>query len=263
MPDFSLGLRSHRSPWACQRRISRSSRLVIASLPQYFSLRLILHPILYPLGDFWLSSFVCVSKGDRHLFYLSALSDLSLGEFSDTYPRYTSNPLRPLLFVHICPSHSLHRPPVPAILASQTCNNSNERNRGNELYHHRFAVCSITAARLSPNLRNLPKLSHTLLAKLHIPTFTPYSFPYPFPALISLCRTPNERIPGRFASYPSYGFDIEMMKALSLLRSISGHPSPPSHAPSFSGSRGPCRWSRSQKSSLVSKLLWHNQLWKR
>ena len=240
MPDFSLGLRSHRSPWACQRRISRSSRLVIASLSQYFSLRLILHPILHPLCDFWLSSFVCVSKGDRHLFYLLALSDLSLGEFSDTYSQFTSDPLRPLLFVHVCPSHSLHRPPVPAILASKTCNNSNERNRGNELHHHHFAVCSITAARLSLNLRNLPRLSHSHLAKLHIPTFSPYSFPYTFPALIFLRHTPNERIPGRFASqYPSYGFDIEMMKALSLLRSISGHPSPPSHAPSFSGSRGP------------------------
>ena len=119
--------------------------------------------------------------------------------------------------MHVCPSHSLHRPPVPAILASKTCNNGNERNRGNELHHHRFAVCSITAARLSLNLRNLPRLSHSHLAKLHIPTFSPYSFPYTFPALIFLRHTPNERIPGRFASqYLSYGFVIEMMKALSL-----------------------------------------------
>ena len=109
-------------------------------------------------------------------------------------------------------------------------------------------VCSVTAAQLSLNLRNLPKLSSSLLAKLHIPTFALYFFHYPFPALISLRRTPNGRISGRFASqYPSHGFDIEMMKACSLLRSISGHPSPPSHAPSFSGSRGPCRWSRSPK----------------
>ena len=171
---------------------------VTTNAPQCFSpLQLI---PLYPLCDFWLSLFVCVSKGDCHLFYLLALSNVSLGEFSDTYPQFTSDPLRPLLFVYVCPSHSLHRPLVPAILASKTCNNGNERNRGNELHHHRFAVCSITAARLSLNLRNSPKLSHSHLAKLHIPTFALYFFHYPFPALISLRHTPNGRISGRFAS---------------------------------------------------------------
>ena len=52
---------------------------------------------------------------------------------------------------------------------------------------------------LSLNLRNLPVLSRSLLAKLHIPSFTLDFFPYPFPALISLRRTPNGRISGRFA----------------------------------------------------------------
>ena len=125
------------------------------------------------------------------------------------------------------------------------------------------SICSVTAMGLSLNLRNLPILSRSLFAKLHIPSFTLDFFPYPFPALISHRRTPNGRISGRFASqYPSYGFDIEMMTTHSLLRSISGHPSPPSHAPSFSGSRGTCRWSRFPKSSLVSEHLWCDQRWK-
>ena len=54
--------------------------------PQYLSLlRLIHYPILYPLCDVWLSSFICVSERDRHLFYLLACSNFSLGEFSQRH----------------------------------------------------------------------------------------------------------------------------------------------------------------------------------
>ena len=93
---------------------------------------LILHPILYPLCDFWFSSFVCVSKRDHHLFYLLALSDFSLGEFSRRHPSTcTSDPLRPLLFVRIYPSHSLHHPPVSAILMVK---NPRRRRRTEQRY---------------------------------------------------------------------------------------------------------------------------------
>ena len=62
-----------------------------------------------------------------------------------------------------------------------------------------------------------------------------------------------------FASqYPSYGFDIEMMKvrALSRFTCILYLTHPVSPVPEVYGYR---RWSRSQKSSLVSKLLRRDQ----
>ena len=234
---------SHRvSPWTCQHRTAESPfRLAWSSLLPPVPLSPPINSLSHPLPPLRCLAFIvrlCVGK--RPPSFLSVGSfRLFSGRIFTKIPVHSLPPTRYAPFfscasVPHAPFTTLRSPPPSLSKSAMAAANGTEVTSYIITVSLSVSICSVTAMGLSLNLRNLPVLSRSLLAKLHIPSFTLDFFHYPFPALISLRRTPNGRISGRFASqYPSHGFDIEMMKARSLLRSISGHPSPPSHAPSF------------------------------
>ena len=83
-----------------------------------------------------------VCRKETAIFFICWLVPTFLWEnfHKDTCPQFTSDPLRPLLFVRVCPSRSLHHAPVPTTLAVKIRDGGGERNRGNKLHHHCFTV---------------------------------------------------------------------------------------------------------------------------